>query len=100
MNSKMLPKLFKYEGRSVGLVLKIKTVRGDEITQWVKALAAKPDDLSSIPGTHLMEAENLCKLVSDLQTHAVPHIKTHTNKSSMTFTRVTWQSQVGHKLTR
>ena len=42
----------------------------------VKVLAAKPDDLSPIPRTHLVDGENLCKLVSDLQMHVVPHIDT------------------------
>ena len=28
------------------------------MAQWVKGLATKPDDLSSIPGTHTMEGEN------------------------------------------
>lgn len=29
------------------------------MTQQVKALATKPDELSSIPGTHMREGENL-----------------------------------------
>lgn len=29
-----------------------------EMVQWVKVLAAKPDDLSFIPGTHMTEGEN------------------------------------------
>ena len=28
------------------------------MAQWVKALAAKLDNLSSIPGTHMVEEEN------------------------------------------
>lgn len=28
------------------------------MTQWGKALAAQPDDLSSVPGIHSMEREN------------------------------------------
>ena len=28
------------------------------MVQWVKELAGKPDDLISIPGTHMMEGKN------------------------------------------
>ena len=28
-----------------------------EMTQWMKALVAKPSDLSSIPGTHMAKGE-------------------------------------------
>ena len=31
---------------------------GEEMAQWVEALLIKPDNLSSIPGTHLVEGEN------------------------------------------
>ena len=31
----------------------------DKTSQWVKVLAAKPDDLSSIPGTHTVEENQL-----------------------------------------
>lgn len=30
-----------------------------EVTQWVKALANKPDDFSSVPRIHMGEGENL-----------------------------------------
>lgn len=29
-----------------------------KMTQWVEVLAVKPDDLSSIPGSQMMEEEN------------------------------------------
>ena len=35
-----------------------KCSRASEMVQQVKVLAAKPDDLSSIPGTHTVEREN------------------------------------------
>ena len=28
------------------------------MAQWVKAFATKPEDLSSVPGSHLVEGEN------------------------------------------
>jgi hypothetical protein len=34
-----------------------KQTRAGEMAQWVKALAAKPDNLNSIPRTHMMEGE-------------------------------------------
>lgn len=42
-------------------LLKNKTKRGPwagETAPWVTALAAKPDDLNSIPSTHVVEEEN------------------------------------------
>jgi hypothetical protein len=37
------------------------------MTQWVKVLAAKPDNLSSIPRTYVLKDENkLQRLSSDL----------------------------------
>lgn len=33
----------------------------------VKAVVAKPEDLSSIPGTHMIEEKNSHKFSSDLQ---------------------------------
>lgn len=38
-----------------------------KVAQWVKALAAKPEDLSSVPGTHMVS----CKLSSDLHRRVV-----------------------------
>lgn len=47
-------------------------VRTCEIAQWVKVLAVEPDDLSSIPGTHMVkERSSSPKLSSDLHTGAV-----------------------------
>jgi len=37
-------------------MLKPKKKSGEK-AQWVKVLATKPDDLSSIPGTHMVEGE-------------------------------------------
>ena len=42
------------------------------MTQQLKALAAKPDDLSSIPKTHMVEGEiNARKLLSGVYTRKV-----------------------------
>lgn len=35
-----------------------KAERVSMMAQWVKALDAKPDDLSSVPGIHIIEGEN------------------------------------------
>jgi hypothetical protein len=37
--------------------------RASERAQWVKTLAAKPDDLSSVPETHTVEREQLAQVV-------------------------------------
>lgn len=56
-----------------------------EMAQWVKAIVAKPDDLSLIPGSHLVEEENELIPVSCPPTSAcVPWYRyvgehTHTN---------------------
>lgn len=36
-------------------------VGAEEMGQWVKALAAKSGDLSSNPGTHMVERTDSCK---------------------------------------
>ena len=42
---------------------------------WVKALAAKTDDVSVIPGTHRVELENALGLLSsDLHSITVTHL--------------------------
>lgn len=33
-------------------------IRVSDMTQWVKGLAARSDDLSSVPGTYAVEGEN------------------------------------------
>lgn len=44
--------------------------------QWVKVLADKPDDLSSIPGPYMVERE-CCPLgFTYIQWHTHPHIYT------------------------
>lgn len=35
-----------------------KNHKAGKMSEWVKALAAKPADPSSIPGTHMIEGEN------------------------------------------
>ena len=35
-------------------------VRKRKQGQWVKTLAAKPDNKSSVSGTHMVEGENRC----------------------------------------
>lgn len=37
--------------------------RASQVAQWVKVLAAKPEDLSLIPGTPMVEGRGLPKLV-------------------------------------
>lgn len=40
-----------------------------------KTLATKPEDLSSVPGTHVVERElTPCKLSSDFHIDAVAHV--------------------------
>lgn len=33
-------------------------IKASDVVQWIKILAAKPDSLSSSPGTHVVEGEN------------------------------------------
>lgn len=59
-----------------------KQVTGEgKLARWVKAPAAKPDDLSFIPGTHMVGGENqLLKVVLWPYTKAFPvhmHVRTH-----------------------
>lgn len=59
-------------------------MEASEIAQQVKALAAKPDNLSSIPERYMVEGENhLLQEFSDLHTcaraHTCPHLHTHTH---------------------
>lgn len=47
-----------------------------EMTQWVRALAARPDDLSSFLGAHMVQEENpLPKLLSEFHVHARTHLQ-------------------------
>lgn len=49
------------------------------MAQKVKGLAAKPDDLCSIPRTQMRGERTDChKVSSDLHTHAVAHVYSHT----------------------
>lgn len=54
------------------------------MAQWVEGLAAKPDDLSSIPKAHRVEEKknDFCKFSSELHICAVacPHKCGHTLK--------------------
>jgi hypothetical protein len=42
-----------------------------------KAFAKKPDDLSSVPGSHMVEGTTIHKLSSDLHTHTCKCTHTH-----------------------
>jgi hypothetical protein len=57
-------------------------IRARDMTQQVKVLAAKPEDLSSIPETHTMEGEKQhLKVSSDLHTYIMAQahpLLTHT----------------------
>lgn len=56
---------------------------------WVKAFAAKPDELSWIPRTPLLEGENSLKLSSDLHVYAVTHMYvTHVYSNTCTYTQI------------
>lgn len=46
-----------------------------EMAQWIKTLAAKPDNYNSIPGPHMVEREN--KLISCLLTSTGQNTHTH-----------------------
>jgi hypothetical protein len=56
----------------------------EEMAQQIKALVAKPDDLSLITGTHKKEEENWLPQSFPLHTcsmaHACTHTHTHTHK--------------------
>lgn len=45
--------------------------RANKIAQWVKMVTDKSEDLSSIPGTHLAEGNNLGRLSSDISVPAM-----------------------------
>lgn len=51
-----------------------------EVDHWVKALAAKSDDLNSIPGTHTLKGKN-----QFLQVVPQPHIHTHVHTNTTNF---------------
>lgn len=40
------------------ITFKEKESGASEVAQWIKGLATKPEDLSSIPGSHIEEGEN------------------------------------------
>lgn len=46
----------------------------DEMAQWVKAIAAKPDKLSSIPGKHKVERPDSCKTSSVFNLSVLSHV--------------------------
>ena len=72
---------------------KVPKSRAGEMAQWVKALATKPDDLSSVPRnlssvprTHSWkERTNFHRLSTDLHTHAAAHTHTHTHTHTVLF---------------
>ena len=47
-------KLKKKEIAHLGRILKYRFMRADDVAQWLKALAVLPEDLSSIPSTHMV----------------------------------------------
>ncbi|CAO2608724.1 hypothetical protein LEMLEM_LOCUS13932 [Lemmus lemmus] len=49
-----LPKCWHYSGSTTEEKIRIWN-RADEMTQRIKVIASKPADLSSIPGTHVVE---------------------------------------------
>jgi hypothetical protein len=50
------------------------------MAQWVKGLAAKPNDLSSIPGTHMAKGENRLSASCPLAYTRTPcHARAHTH---------------------
>lgn len=51
----------------------------DQMTQQVKSLVAKPDNLKLIPGTHMVEENQLPQVSSDLHIRTVAHTCVHTH---------------------
>ena len=47
------------------------------MVQQIKASAAKPGDLGSIPGTELVKGENSYRLSSDFHMSTPAHVQTH-----------------------
>lgn len=54
-------------------------IRFREIAGWVKVPDTKPDDLSSIPRSHMVDKMDFCKLFSDCCMHTVSCILMHTH---------------------
>lgn len=50
-----------------------------ELAQWVKVPAARPDDLSSVPRTHMVDGE---KVPSDHHMSTMVHICAHTTENN------------------
>lgn len=59
-----------------------------EMTEWVKALASKPEDLSLIPGSHMVEGENLHKVVLWFQPYVYTHTSTHKTTHINTYNKI------------
>lgn len=71
-----------FEKIFLGFVFKIDSLRAGEVTQWVRAIAAKPDGLSSGSETHGGEGENqLCRLSSHFPWHTCVPLPTYTVNS-------------------
>lgn len=70
--------------------------RATEMTQWVKVLAIKPDNLNEIPGTHSLDRKNWLIRVVNSWTHALTetlrHTHTHTPQISEFMPWLTWES--------
>jgi hypothetical protein len=52
-------------------------MEASKMAQWVKVLAAKPDYLSLLPRTQMVERIGSSKLTSDLHMHV--HVRAHTH---------------------
>lgn len=55
-------------------IMNINEVRDGEMVHWVRGLAAKPEDLSLLSGTYIVqERTNFPKLFSDLYRHTMAY---------------------------
>lgn len=45
----------------------------NEMVQWVRTIASKPDELSSVPGTHVLGMRELIPLSCPPHSHAYTH---------------------------
>lgn len=70
----------KGHGNAVHLLQRLprSTLGASEMVQWRQVLATKPDDRSSIPGTHMVEGENQFLQVVLQLPHARASTFTHT----------------------
>ena len=71
--------------RNEGSVSMWRWTRAGERAQWVKGLAAKPDALSSVPGTHMVERQNRPQKIVSWYLYVCVHASTceHTYKYTL-----------------